>query len=332
LILDARSCDPLTRAKQAHSRRLIIQPEILVTQPLVKSCLAALRQQFTVHDYLASADKDALLAEIGPRIRAIAGGKVSAGLIGKLPRLEIIANSGVGYDSIDVIAAKARNVRVTNTPNVLNDAVAEITIGLMIALARRIPQADRFIRDGKWLTAQYPSLSELNGKTVGILGLGRIGKEIATRCQAMKMRVVYHGRQRQAKEPYVYYDNLVEMARDADWLIMIAPGSDSTNRIVSRAVLEALGPRGMLVNMARGAMIDQEAMVEMLVSGQLGGAALDVFEKEPAVPEALFGLDNVVLSPHQGSKTVETRDAMGALLVANLVAHFAGNPLISPVA
>jgi lactate dehydrogenase-like 2-hydroxyacid dehydrogenase len=214
---------------------------------------------------------------------------------------------------------------------VLNDAVAELTIGLMLALSRRIVEADRYVRAGKWPGGNFPFARELNGKTVGILGLGRIGKEIAARAQAMKMRVVYHGRHKQADEPFVYYSDLGEMARDADWLVVIAPGGKGTEKIVSRKVLEALGPAGFLVNMARGSLIDEVAMVEMLQAGRLGGAALDVFEKEPQVPEALFGLDNVVLSPHQGSATQQTRSKMGALVVANLDAHFAGAPLPSAV-
>jgi lactate dehydrogenase-like 2-hydroxyacid dehydrogenase len=305
--------------------------EILQSSKLLDSCEKALAERYTVHKLHEAADREALIAEVAPRVRAIAGAHVSAELMTKLPKLEIIANFGVGYDTIDTAAAKARNVRVTNTPNVLNDAVAEITIGLMLALARRIPQADRFVREGKWLKGQYPLLTELNGKTVGILGLGRIGKEIAMRAQAMKMRVVYHGRKRQPKEPFVYYDDLTAMARDVDWLVIIAPGGKGTEKIVSRKVLEALGPEGMLVNMARGTLVDEAAMVEMLASGALGGAALDVFEKEPQVPEVLFALDNVVLSPHQGSATVQTRDAMGALVVENLEAHFAGEPLLSAV-
>jgi len=256
---------------------------------------------------------------------------VDAALMDKLPKLEIIANFGVGYDSIDTAAAKTRNIRVTNTPNVLNDAMAEITIGLMVALGRRLPQADRYVRDGKWPSGNFPVQSELTGKTVGILGLGRIGKEIAVRCQAMKMRVVYYGRNRQPREPFLYYDNLVAMARDVDWLVIIAPGGKATERSVSREVLEALGPEGRLVNMARGTLVDEPAMVEMLKSGGLAGAALDVFEKEPQVPQALFGLDNVVLSPHQGSATSETRFLMGKLVVDNLIAHFNGDPLLSPV-
>lgn len=305
--------------------------EILQTHKLHDRCEKALAERFTVHKLHAAKDKDALIAEVSGRVRAVAGGGVSAELMNKLPKLEIIANFGVGYDSIDTKAAKERNIRVTNTPNVLNDAVAELTIGMMIALARRIPQADQFVREGKWAKVGYRLQSELTGKTVGILGLGRIGKEIATRAQAMKMRVVYHGRKKQADEPYVFYDKLVDMARDSDWLVLIAPGGKGTEKIVSREVLEALGPEGYLVNVARGTLVDEEAMLEMLKSWKLGGAALDVFEKEPAMDPAFWELDNVVLSPHQGSATHQTRDKMGDLVVANLVAHFDGEPLLSAV-
>jgi lactate dehydrogenase-like 2-hydroxyacid dehydrogenase len=305
--------------------------EILQTHKLLATCEEALAARYTVHKLHEAADKDALLASLRDRVRGIAGGNVNPDLMDKLPKLEIISNFGVGYDTIDTAAARQRNIRVTNTPNVLNDAMAEITIGLMIALARKIPQTDRFVREGKWLNGGYPLLRELNGKTVGILGLGRIGKEIAVRAQAMKMRVVYHGRRRQPDEPYIYYDKLVDMARDADWLVLIAPGGKSTEKIVNREVLEALGPDGFLVNMARGTLVDEPVLVEMLQQNRIGGAALDVFEKEPHVPEALFALDNVVLSPHQGSATHQTRNKMGALVVANLDAHFAGEPLLSPV-
>ena len=305
--------------------------EILQTHKLLASCEAALAERYTVHKLHEAADREALLAEVRDRVRAIAGGQVGPEMMGKLPRLEIIANFGVGYDSIDTAAARQRNIRVTNTPDVLNDAMAEITIGLMVALARRLPQADRYVREGKWPKGAFPLQAEMNGRTVGILGLGRIGKEIATRAQAMKMRVVYHGRHQQPASPYIYYDKLEDMARDSDWLIVIAPGGKGTEGIVSRKVLEALGPEGRIVNVARGTLIDEKAMVELLVSGGLGGAALDVFEKEPHVPAELLTLDNVVLSPHQGSATNQTRDAMGALLVANLEKHFAGEPLISAV-
>jgi lactate dehydrogenase-like 2-hydroxyacid dehydrogenase len=305
--------------------------DILQTHKLLATCEAALAAKYTVHKLHEAVDKDAFIAGVKDKVRGIAGGNVSAELMDKLPKLEIVANFGVGYDTIDTKAAKARNVRVTNTPNVLNDAVAEITIGLMIALARRIPQTDQFVRQGNWPKGSFPLLGELNGKTVGILGLGRIGKEIAVRAQAMKMRVVYFGRHKQADEPFVYYSDLAEMARDIDWLVIIAPGGKATEKIVSRQVLEALGPEGYLVNMARGTLVDETAMVELLQSKKLGGAALDVFEKEPLVPEAMFALDNVVLSPHQGSATHQTRNKMGGLVVANLDAWFAGEPLLTPV-
>ncbi len=305
--------------------------EILQTHKLLASCEEALAQRYTVHKLHEAPDPDALLAGIAGTVRGIAGGNVGPALMDRLPRLEVIANFGVGYDTIDTAAARARNIRVTNTPNVLNDAVAEITIGLMIALARRIPQADQYVRQGKWPAGAYPLQVELNGKSVGILGLGRIGKEIALRAQAMKMRVAYHGRHRQLDEPFIYYSNLLDMARDVDWLVLIAPGGKATDKIVSREVLEALGPEGYLVNMARGTLVDEAALVELLVNGRLGGAALDVFEKEPQVPAELLVLDNVVLSPHQGSATSQTRNKMGALVVANLDAWFAGEPLISPV-
>lgn len=305
--------------------------EILQTGKLPPSCEQALAAHYRVHRLHEVVDGEALLGQIGPAVRAIAGGGVDAALMDRLPGLEIIANFGVGYDSIDTTAARARTIRVTNTPDVLSDAVAELTIGLMIALGRRIPQADRFVRQGQWPQGQFGLFTELTGKTVGIVGLGRIGKEIATRAQAMKMRVVYYGRRRQPTEPHVYYDNLVEMARDSDWLVIIAPGGKGTERIVNRAVLEALGSQGALVNVARGTLVDESAMLDLLQNGGLGGAALDVFDNEPAVPGAFFALDNVVLSPHQGSATNQTRHAMGALLVANLDAHFAGDPLLSAV-
>jgi lactate dehydrogenase-like 2-hydroxyacid dehydrogenase len=209
--------------------------------------------------------------------------------------------------------------------------MAELTLGLMIALCRRIPQADVHVREGWWLEGGYPLTGELTGARVGILGLGRIGKEVARRCQAFKMRVAYHGRSQQPHEPYEYYGDLVAMARDVDWLVVIAPGTPETKGIVSRQVMEALGPQGCLVNVSRGSLVDEAAMVELLRSEALGGAALDVFADEPRVPEALFGLDNVVLSPHQGSATHKTRTAMGDLVVQNLAAHFSGAPLLTPV-
>jgi lactate dehydrogenase-like 2-hydroxyacid dehydrogenase len=273
-----------------------------------------------------------VIGEHANEIRAIAGGKVPAAMMAKLPKLEIIANSGVGVDSIDLNAAKARGIAVTNTPRVLNDSVAELAIALMMALARSVPQADRFMRDGKWQSGMFPLRSELRGKTVGILGLGDIGKEIATRLAAMKMEIVYCGRTEQADQPYRYFPDPVAMASQCDWLVVIAPGGKATERIVSREVMEALGPKGRLVNVARGSLVDQPAMIELLQAGKLGGAALDVFDNEPNVPAELLSLDNVVVSPHQGSRTEEARERIDGLVFENLLAHFEGRPLPSRVA
>jgi lactate dehydrogenase-like 2-hydroxyacid dehydrogenase len=311
-----------------------MKPEILQVGPMMKYVEQALQDAYQTHRYWEAEDGAALLASVGPRVRAVATNGhsgCSRAIIEALPKLEVIASYGVGYDAVDIAACKQHDIHVTNTPDVLNDAVAEMTLGLMIALCRRIPQADVHVREGWWLEGAYPLTAELTGARVGILGLGRIGKEIARRCQAFKMRVAYHGRQAQPYEPYEYYADLEAMARDVDWLVIIAPGSAETNGIVSRQVMQALGPQGCLVNIARGSIVDEPAMVELLQSGALGGAALDVFADEPKVPEVLFGLDNVVLSPHQGSATVKTRTAMGDLVVQNLAAHFAGAPLLSPV-
>ena len=312
-----------------------MKPDILQIVPLLKSAEQALDSEYEVHRIWQSDDQAELLAEVGPRIRAVATdghAGIPLNVLDKLPVLEMVSSFGVGYDAIDISACKARGIRVANTPDVLNDAVAEITLGLMIALARRLPQADAYVRKGLWENGNFGLTGELTGTHAGILGLGRIGKEIARRLQAMKMKVSYCGRHEQPYQPFDYFSDLTELARAVDWLVVIAPGSPETRGIVSREVMEALGPQGMLVNVARGSLVDEPAMVELLASGGLGGAALDVFAAEPSVPNGLWGLDNVVLSPHQGSATHKTRAAMGDLVVKNLAAHFAGDPLITPVA
>ena len=312
-----------------------MKKNVLVIAPMLTTVLPEMRERFNVHVLWEADDPDALIAEVGPSIDAIATDGVvgcKADLMERCPNAQIIGCCSVGYDAVDLDAAKARGLRVTNTPDVLNDAVAELTMALMLGLARKIPQADAYVRAGRWVTdGAFTYTAELTGKTVGILGLGRIGKEIAVRCQAMRMRVVYHGRSEQAHQPYPYYADLEDMARDCDWMVVIAPGTAQTRAIVSRKVMEALGPEGALVNVARGTLIDEPAMVELLGSGALGGAALDVIESEPSVPEALFAMDNVVLSPHQGSATWKTRKGMGMLVVDNLCAQFEGRPLLPPI-
>ncbi len=311
-----------------------MKPQLLQIAPMMTHVEEALENAYQVHRLWQQDDQAAFLGRVGADIRGIATSGhhgAPADLLDALPNVEIIASYGVGYDAIDTADCKARNIRVTNTPDVLNDAMAELTVGMMIGLCRRIPQADAYVRAGRWTGGNFPLTGELTGAHVGILGLGRIGKEIALRLQAFRMRVSYHGRTRQAYQPYTYYPDLVEMARDVDWLVAIAPGSPQTNGIVSREVMQALGPKGSLVNMGRGSLVDEAALIELLQSGELGAAALDVFEDEPNVPEALYALDNVVLSPHQGSATEKTRTGMGDLVIRNLAAHFAGNPLITPV-
>lgn len=312
-----------------------MKPEILQIAPMSPAMEAAFAEAYIVHRYWDAPDRAALLAEAGPRIRAVATDGhfgIAPDIMAALPRLEMVASYGVGYDNIDTAACKARGVRASNTPDVLNDAVAELALALMLGLCRRIPQTDAYVRDGKWLKGNFGLTGELTGAHAGILGLGRIGKEIARRLQVMKMRVSYHGRHEQPFEPYTYYADLETMARDVDWLVVIAPGSAATRGIVSRRVLEALGPEGALVNVARGSLVDETAMVELLAGGGLGGAALDVFVDEPRVPEAMLAMPNVVLSPHQGSATRKTRAAMGDLVVRNLAAYFAGDPLLTPIA
>jgi len=293
-----------------------------------------LEREFTVHKLWRAAEQDRLLAEVAPRIRGIqASGSstVTADLIDRLPKLEIISCFGVGYDGIDVAAAKRRKVIVTNTPEVLNDCVADLAMGLLIAASRGIATGDRFVRAGKWLAGNLPLQTKVSGKRLGIVGMGRIGRAIAKRAAGFDMQIAYHTRRKVAEVPYRHYERLVDLAKESDFLLLILPGGKETSRLVNEEVLRALGPKGILVNIARGSVVDEAALVRCLQEGALGGAALDVFEDEPKVPEALGRMDNVVLTPHLGSATHETRAAMGKLTIDNLVAHFSGKPVLTPV-
>lgn len=253
-------------------------------------------------------------------------------MIDRMPKLEIIASASVGYDGIPVEYARTKGIPVTNTPDVLNDDVADLAIALMIMTARRLVASDSYVRNGKWLKGgDYPLAQKASGKRVGILGMGRIGKEIGKRAEAMNNTVAYHSRNKVADVSWQHYPDLVELAKNSDFLIVIIPSTPQTNKIVSKAVIEALGPTGILVNVARGAVVDEGALVAALQSGKLGGAGLDVFVNEPQVPEVLFGMDNVVLQPHVGSATHETRRAMSQLVLDNLDAKFAGKPLLTEI-
>lgn len=256
---------------------------------------------------------------------------VPADVMAALPNLKMISCYGVGYDAIDVNAAKARGVMVTHTPNVLNAEVATTAVMLMMACYRELLRDDAWVRSGDWETkGNAPLTRSADNQTVGILGLGRIGQAIADKLAPFGTTVVYHSRS-EKDVPYRYYGNLEEMARDVDCLICITPGGPSTNKIVNRAVIEALGPEGTLINVSRGSVIDEAALVTALQDGKLGWAGLDVFEAEPKVPAQLCALPNVVLLPHVGSATVETRAAMGALTVDNLLQHLDDGTVQTPV-
>jgi hydroxypyruvate reductase len=237
----------------------------------------------------------------------------------------------VGYDGIDVAAAKRRGITVTNTPDVLNDCVADLAMGLTIAAARRLSEGDRYVRAGKWLKGPMPLATRVSGKRLGIVGFGRIGQTIAKRASGFEMQIAYHSRRPVADAPFKHYPSLVELAKSSDFLVVITPGGKETFHLINEEVMRALGPKGILVNVARGSVVDEKALVKVLQEGALGGAGLDVFEDEPKVPEALFAMDNVVLAPHVGSATHETRTAMGNLCVDNLVLHFGGKPVLTRV-
>jgi hydroxypyruvate reductase len=311
------------------------KPEILQTGPTYAHTMTQLAETFTVHRYWEATDKEALLASIADRVTAVAatgGVRFTAEFMAKLPKVKLIANFGVGYDAIDVHAAAARGIVVTNTPDVLNECVADTAWMLVMATVRRLAFQDRYVREGRWLKAPAPLTARLWGMRLGILGLGRIGLSIVRRAEGFQMKIAYHNRNRRDDVPYTYYASPVELARNVDVLVIVTPGGAATQKIVSKEVIDALGPKGYLVNISRGSTVDELYLLDALEHGRIAGAGLDVFVDEPRVPEGFFKLDNVVLQPHVGSATHPTRQAMGQCLVDNLAAFFAGKPLLTPVA
>jgi hydroxypyruvate reductase 2 len=297
--------------------------------------MEVLERSYVLHKPFEAANRDAFLREVGPRIRAIATSNfygVGADLMDACPNLEIISSVGVGTDSHDVGDARRRGIIVCNTPDVLNDDVANMAILLLLAATRKLVPYDRYVREGRWPREGEPPLARsIAGRQIGIVGMGRIGRAIAAKLGVFGCPIAYFARNERPDLPYRYYRDLVELARDSDALIVIVPGGSATERLISREVIEALGPEGTLVNVARGSVVDEPALVAALQEGRLGAAALDVFVDEPNVPDALLRMENVVLQPHMGSATVETRRAMGDLMLANLAAHFEGRPLPSPL-
>lgn len=280
-------------------------------------------------------DREAVLAGEGPRVDVlVASGRptVDAALLDALPGLRLVANLGVGYDNVDVGAAHARGVLVTNTPDVLTDAVAELTLGLTLATVRRLAAADRYVRAGRWSSeGPFPLTAQLTGSRVGILGLGRIGRAVATLLEPFGCGISYYGRRQHLQAPYRYLPDPVSLAAEVDVLIVCVPAGSATRHLVDRSVLEALGDSGVLINVARGSVVDESALVEALVAGRLAGAGLDVYADEPQVPEPLLELDSVVLLPHVGSATTSTRRAMAELLLRNVEQFLSTGTAVTPV-
>jgi len=312
-----------------------MKPDLVSIEPLRPQSMAELAETFTVH--ALPADRSRWVEAVAPmaeRVRFVQTTGFSgcpSDLMRALPNLEIVGVMGVGVDAVDLAQARARGIAVTNTPDVLNDDVADLGIALLLMAARHLALSDRYVRDGRWKRLGNQALAtKVSGKRLGIVGMGRIGKVVARRAAAFDMDISYHARNA-ADVPYRHMPDLVAMARAVDFMIVIVPGGPGTKGLIGADVIAALGPQGILVNVSRGSVVDEPALVEALVSGRLGGAGLDVFADEPNVPEALLGLDNVVLAPHVGSGTDETRGAMADLVVNNLRAHLSGGRLLTPV-
>jgi lactate dehydrogenase-like 2-hydroxyacid dehydrogenase len=292
---------------------------------------------FTLHRLWQHSDRDGFLSEIGPRIRGVVAysgaALVDAKVFAALPNLEIIGNMGVGYDSIDIALAKERGIAVTNAGSVNAVDVAEHAFGLILDVGRSIATGDRYVRAGRWAKeGRMPMTHRVSGRKLGIVGMGHIGLEIAKRGAAFDMPIFYHNRHRRTDTSYSYVETVVELARLVDVLVVATPGGDGTRHLIDRVAIEALGPDGIIVNIARGTVIDEAAMVEALIAGRLAGAGLDVFEDEPNVPPVLFERDNVVLQPHLAGATYEGVAAAVDILIANLQNHFAGKPIVNRVA
>lgn len=306
--------------------------EVLVMPKVHPLYVAALNAAHTVHEY-NPADA-AALAAVAPRITGLAAGGesiVPGALIAQLPALKVLSVFGVGYDGIDVQSAIARKIPVTHTPDVLTDDVADLAIGLMLSVARNIPQADQHVRTGQWPKAGMRLGRKVSGSRMGIVGLGRIGSAIAKRAQAFGMSVAYTTRTERSNSGFAYFANAAALAANVDFLVVITPGGAGTRHLINADVLKALGPKGYLINVARGSVVDEPALVQALCDGTIAGAGLDVFADEPNVPEVLWTMPHVVLTPHMASATHQTRQAMADLAFANMQAGLAGTPLLTPV-
>lgn len=311
------------------------KPEIMLPAPMSVDVMAALDDRFVVHRLWELDNPNGYITENAAAIRGMAvstlAGRVGTALFSSLPALEIVANFGVGYDNIDVAAAVNRGIVVTNTPGVLDDEVADLTVGLLLATLRQIPQADRYLREGRWSDRPMPLSTSLRGRRIGILGLGAIGKAVARRLDGFGVNIAYHNRSRRTDVAYVYHHSPVALAAACDVLIVAAPGGAATRHMVDGEVLAALGREGVLINVSRGSVVDEDALIRALQTETILTAGLDVFANEPDVPNELREMPHAVLLPHIGSASERTRAAMGALVVDNLVAWFDTGEAITPV-
>lgn len=311
-----------------------MKAEIIVTGRVFPRTQEKLDREFACHKLYEATERDAFLRQHAPRVRGLATfgpNGADAKLMDALPRLEIISNFGVGVDAIDLAAAKQRGIIVTNTPDVLNECVADTAMALVLNTLRKFPQSEGYLRCGHWATrGAYPLATSLGGKTLGILGLGRIGEAIAKRAAAFGMKIRYHNRNKK-NVPYAYDPDVVALAKNSDVLLVATPGGAKTHKIVNAKVLDALGTGGYVVNIARGSVIDEPALLRYLKEKKIAGAGLDVFDNEPGISQEWFTVENAVLLPHVGSATSETRGAMGDLQVKNLKLHFSGKPVLTRV-
>jgi hypothetical protein len=311
------------------------KPDVLLVGAKKPVMMKGLEGKVTLHHWLDAADKATFAKSVGSKIGAIAVAhhtRVDGDFLKQFPNVKQVSSFGVGYDHIDAKWAGTHGIIVTNTPDVLNEEVADTALGLLLCTVREFPQAERYVRAGKWPQAQYPlTKATLRNRTVGMVGMGRIGKAIAKRLEAFGVTVVYHSRNKQ-DVAYKYYPKLLDMARDVDTLMVIVPGGAATQNLINADVLRALGSNGILINMARGSVVDESALIAALKDRTIYSAGLDVFAKEPEVPKELLEMDHVVLFPHLGSSTEVTRAAMDQLLVDNILAWAAGKPPLTPVA
>jgi len=312
------------------------KPEVLLIGPLKPVVVKGLDAICAVHKVAEAKEQTAFIAAHS-HVRAIACSdtacKISGDLMARLPNLQLVASFGVGYDHMDVKWAAAHNVVLTNTPGVLTEEVADTALGLLLCTVRQFPQAERYLRAGKWLERNYPlTKATLRNRTVGMVGMGAIGQAIARRLAAFGVPVVYHTRKPRRDVNYLHCPSLIEMARAVDILMVIVPGGPGTQNLINAEVLEALGPDGILINMARGSVVDEPALIKALQDKRIMAAGLDVFAKEPDVPQELIAMENVVLFPHLGSASVYTREKMDQLVVDNIAAWAAGKPPLTPVA